>query len=36
MDGDTLSEGLQASAPAEANRRELILVDDEFQNRFRA
>ncbi len=36
MDGDTLSEGLQASAPAEANRRELIRVDAEFQNRFRA
>ena len=36
MDGDTLSEGLQVSVPAESNRRELTRVDAEFQNRFRA
>ena len=36
MDGDTLSEGLQAAAPAQANRRAQVRVDAEFQNRFRA
>ncbi len=36
MDGDTLSEGLQVSAPAKSNRREQVRVDAEFQNRFRA
>ncbi len=36
MDGDTLSEGLQVSVPAESNRRELTRIDAEFQNRFRA
>ena len=37
MDGDTLSEGLRVSAPAESpDRRELIRVDARFQNRFRA
>ncbi len=36
MDGDTLSEGVQAAAPAKSNRRALVRVDAEFQNRFRA
>ncbi len=36
MDGETLSEGLQVSAPAASrDRRELLRVDAEFQNRFR-
>ncbi len=37
MDGDTLSEGSRVSAPADSpNRRGLIRIDAEFQNRFRA
>jgi len=36
MDGETLSEGSQVSAPEKSrNRRELVRIDPEFQNRFR-